>query len=103
MTSLSTPPTSTAHGSASPSARAHQAVQVMLALDRDILQVVLARTVAAMLHDGLGAALEHFASDGELDTEAILDELDRVEVPFEEEAWVDALARFVLFKSGDRS
>ncbi len=33
----------------------------------------------------------------------ILDELDRVEVPFEQEAWVDALARFVLFTSGDRS
>lgn len=40
---------------------------------------------------------------GELDAEAILDELDRVEVPFEQEAWVDALARFVLFTSGDRS
>jgi hypothetical protein len=56
-----------------------------------------------MLHDGPGTALERFAFAGELNAEAILDELDRVEVPFEEEAWVDALARFVLFTSGGRS
>ncbi|WP_342037515.1 hypothetical protein [Brevibacterium ammoniilyticum] len=75
----------------------------MLALDRDVLQVAFARTVAGMLHDGPGTALERFAVTGDLDAEAILDELDRVEVPFEEEAWVDALARFVLFTSGERS
>lgn len=75
----------------------------MLALDREALQVTFARTVAAMLHDGPGTALERFAFTGELDAEALLDELDRVEVPFEEEAWVDALARYVLFTSGGRS
>jgi hypothetical protein len=75
----------------------------MLALDRDLLQIAFARSVAAMLHDGPGTALERFAFAGELNAEAILDELDRVEVPFEEEAWVDALARFVLFTSGGRS
>lgn len=103
MTSKSSSTTSTAHGAAASPAKAHRAVQTMLALDRDVLQVAFARTVAAMLHDGTGTALERFAVTGDLDAEAILDELDRVEVPFEEEAWVDALARFVLFTSGGRS
>lgn len=75
----------------------------MLAFDRETLQVILARTVAAVLHDGPGTALERFAYTGDMDAEAILAELDRVEVPFEEEAWVDALARLVLFTNGDRS
>ena len=103
MTSTSTSTPSTTQGSGASSARARRAVQTMLALDRDVLQVAFARTVAAMLHDGPGTALERFAFAGQLDAEAILDELDRVEVPFEEEAWVDALARFVLFTSGGRS
>lgn len=85
------------------SARTQDAVTAMLALDRDQLQIAFARSVAAMLHDVPGTALERFAFAGELNAEAILDELDRVEVPFEEEAWVDALARFVLFTSGGRS
>lgn len=103
MTSKSSSTTSTTHGATASPAKAHRAVQTMLALDRDVLQVAFARTVAAMLHDGPGTALERFAATGDLDAEAILDELDRVEVPFEEEAWVDALARFVLFNSGERS
>lgn len=85
------------------SAQMRRAVQTMLSFDREALQVAFARIVAAMLHDGRGTALERFAFAGEIDTEAILAELDRVAVPFEEEAWVDALARFVLFTSGDRS
>ena len=93
----------TARHEVAPSTRAHRAVENMLALDRESLQVAFARTVAAMLHDGPGTALERFAFTGELDAEALLDELDRVEVPFEEEAWVDALARYVLFTSGGRS
>lgn len=102
MTSPTTTST-TAHHEAAPSTRARRAVENMLALDRESLQAAFARTVAAMLHDGPGTALERFAFTGELDAEALLDELDRVEVPFEEEAWVDALARYVLFTSGDRS
>lgn len=91
------------HASATPPAKAERAMQAVLALDNEATQVALARTVAGLLHDGPGTALERFAFTGELDAEAILDELDRVEVPFEEEAWVDALARYVLFTSGGRS
>lgn len=102
-TSPSTSSTSTARANTMPETKAEQAMQAMLALDGEARQVVLARAVAGMLHDGPGTALERFAFTGELDAEAILDELDRVEVPFEEEAWVDALARYVLFTSGDRT
>lgn len=103
MTTKSSSTTSTAHATTASPANTQRAVQTMLALDREALQVTVARTVAAMLHDRPGTTLERFASTGDLDAEAILDELDRVEVPFEEEAWVDALARFVLFSSGGRS
>lgn len=103
MTSPTTTSPSTARNKATPTTRTRRAVENMLALDREALQVAFARTVAAMLHDGPGTALERFAFTGDLDAEALLDELDRVEVPFEEEAWVDALARYVLFTSGGRS
>lgn len=98
---MTTPPAP--HNNAAPPASVTRAMQTLLTLDRDTLQATLARTVAATLHDGPGTALEHFATTGELDTESILDELDRVEVPFEEEAWVDALARHLLFTRGGRS
>lgn len=100
--SLSTS-SSTAHARTDSSAKARRAVQTLLELDRETLQIAFARMFAGLLHDGPGSALERFAFAGELNAEAILDELDRVEVPFEEEAWVDALARFVLFTSGERS
>lgn len=72
----------------------------MLALDPEVQQATLARVIAATLHDGPGTALEHFAATGELDATALLDELNSVAVPFEQEAWVDALARYVLFTRG---
>ncbi|RRJ85676.1 hypothetical protein EG850_12195 [Gulosibacter macacae] len=83
--------------------KARQTIDLLLTLDPDAQQLTLARLVAATLHDGRGTALERFAATGKLDHAAVLDELDRVRVPFEQEAWVDALARHILFASGGRS
>ena len=77
-----------------------RALTAMRALEGNALQSALARTVAAMLCDDPTSALDRFATTGALDAEAVLDELDQVQVPFEEEAWIDALARFVLFTTG---
>lgn len=79
---------------------ARDVISLMLAIDPEAQQRTLARIIAATLHGGPGTALERFAATGDLDTAAVLDELDHVTVPFEQEAWVDALARHVLFASG---
>jgi hypothetical protein len=79
-----------------------QAVSFMVSLGRPELQKALAQVIAGAIADTEHVAMQQFAATGEIDTEALLDELDHVEVPFEQEAWVDALARFVLFTSGGR-
>ncbi|MDX2375640.1 hypothetical protein M4I32_02360 [Microbacterium sp. LRZ72] len=56
----------------------------------------LARLIAASIHDGAGSALERFAATGLLDAEAALSELNDVRVPWEREAWVDALGRYII-------
>lgn len=81
-------------------ATARDIIQLMLVLDPEAQQATLARVIAATLHDGPGTALEQFAATGNLDATALLDELNSVAVPFEQEAWVDALARYALFTRG---
>jgi hypothetical protein len=85
------------------SQKAQQIIELTLALDPEAQAVTLARIIAATLHDGKGTALERFAATGELQHEAALNELNYARVPFEQEAWVDALARHILFTVGDRS
>lgn len=79
------------------------AVTLMVSLGRPELQKAMAQVIAGAIADTDHAAMQQFAATGEIDTEALLDELDHIEVPFEQEAWVDALARYVLFASGGRS
>jgi len=78
------------------------AVTFMVGLQRPELQKTLAQVIAGAIADTSHTAMQRFAATGEIDTEALLDELDRIEVAFEEEAWVDTLARYVLFTSGGR-
>lgn len=84
-------------------ARAADLIQMGLAIDPGARSQTLARLIAASLHGGPGTALERFAATGRLDTEAALDELNHVQVPIEEEPWVDALGRFILLASGELS
>lgn len=81
----------------------HRAVNFMVTLGRPELQKALAQVIAGAIADTEHVAMQQFAATGEIATEALLDELDHIEVPFEQEAWVDALARYVLFTSGGRS
>lgn len=79
------------------------AINLLVDLTRPEQQKALAQVIAGAIADTEHVAMQQFAATGGLDPEALLDELDRVEVPFEQEAWLDALARFVLFTSGGRS
>ena len=105
MTSLSTSNTTGRFTKTKPLSReeGRGAINLLTALPRPELQKALAQVIAGAIADSEHIAMQQFASTGELNAEALLDELDRVEVPFEEEAWVDALARFALFTSGGRS
>lgn len=79
------------------------AVTFMVSLGRPELQKAMAQVIAGAIADTDDTAMQQFAATGEIDTEAFLDELDHIEVPFEQEAWVDALARYVLFTSGGQA
>lgn len=68
--------------------------------DTTVADEGIARLLAATLHNGPGAALERFASTGELDAEAALRELGDVTVPIEREGWVDALGHYIITKGG---
>lgn len=70
------------------------------ASDRPIIDVGLARRIAAALQERAGGALEHFARTGTLDANSALDELNEVRLPLERETWIDALGQFIL--EGDR-
>ena len=85
------------------SEKAKQIIELALLLDPEARGIAVARIIAATLHDGAGTALEHFAATGHLDAESVLNELNDVCVPFEQEAWVDALARHILFSKGGQS
>ncbi|MGF2948231.1 hypothetical protein [Microbacterium alcoholitolerans] len=82
---------------------ARQLVEIGLAMDREARSETLARLIAASLHGGPGSTLEHFAATGELSPQAALVELNELQVPLEQEGWVDALGRFILATAGGRS
>lgn len=85
------------------SRKAQEIIELTLALDPEAQAVTLARVIAATLHGGTGTALERFAATGKLQHEAALNELNHVRVPFEQEAWVDALARHIILTAGGTS
>ncbi|GEK80127.1 hypothetical protein [Agrococcus baldri] len=95
--------TSTISAAPDQSDRARDIITLLLALDIEDQQTTLARVIAASVHDGPGTALEQFAGTGQLDAARALDEIDDLRVPFEQEAWVDALSRHVIFARGARS
>lgn len=102
------------HGSASPagrriadvmrlidqSERATITINTWLSFDQEAQDTLLARLIAATLHDGLGTALETFAATGELNAEQALQELNKAHIPLEREGWVDALGRHILATGG---
>lgn len=71
-------------------------LDVWIEADPEAQDESLARLIAATVHDGSGSALERFAATGSLDAEAALSELNDVRVPWEREAWVDALGRYII-------
>ncbi|RWZ78501.1 MAG: hypothetical protein EOT05_01985 [Candidatus Microsaccharimonas sossegonensis] len=83
-------------------AHAQVVISTWLALTPDRQNQLLARLIAATVHDGAGGALERFAGTGHLDAEKALDELNDVRVPIEREAWVDLLGQYII-TSGGRS
>lgn len=84
------------------SAHAQVVISTWLALTPDRQNQLLARLIAATVHDGAGSALERFARTGHLDAEQALEELNDVHVPIEREAWVDLLGQHII-TSGGRS
>lgn len=88
------------------SRQAQELIELGLALDPEARSVALARLIAAAIHPGTGSALQVFASSGFLEQNDMLDELNHVQVPLEQEAWIDALGRFILLhrsRRGERS
>jgi hypothetical protein len=83
--------------------KATQVITLMLSLDPEAQSHTLARIIAATVHDGPGTALGRFASTGHLDPETTLEELNDVRVPLEREDWIDALGRYILLTTGERS
>ena len=105
MTSLSTTNTTEQHRVAEPfsTEEIRGAITLLVDLPRSEQQKALARIIAGAIANTEHTAMQRFATTGAFDTEALLHELEQIEVPFEQEAWVDALARFVLFTSGGRT
>lgn len=80
--------------------RARELVEVWLTLDHEAQDIALARIIAASIHAGPGTALERFAATGTLNAEAALEEINQAQVPFEREAWLDSLGRFIIATGG---
>lgn len=80
--------------------RANQLIELWLTLDVEAQEATLARIIAASVHPGPGSALERFAGNGELNAQAALEEINQARVPLEQEAWLDSLGRFILFRGG---
>lgn len=80
--------------------RARQLIELGLALDPEARSETLARLIAGTVHGGTDTALCWFAGSGELRPEEALDELNRLQVPYEQEGWVDALGRYILSHGG---
>ena len=83
--------------------KARQLIELGLAMDPEARSETLARLIAASLHSGPGSALEAFAASGQLDRQRMLQELNGLRIPLDQEAWVDALGRFILATAGGRS
>ncbi|MDQ1138465.1 hypothetical protein QE410_003264 [Microbacterium sp. SORGH_AS 1204] len=94
MHSLTKTPVITATNS---SHRAEQLIELGLSLDPEARSEAVARLIAATIHDGSDTALHRFAGTGELQHQKALEELTDVIVPFEQEGWVDALGRHILY------
>lgn len=83
--------------------KARQLIELGMAMDPEARSETLARLIAGSVHGGADTALCRFAGTGELRPEEALAELNHVRVPFAQEAWVDALGRFILATAGGRS
>lgn len=83
--------------------KARQLIELGLAMDPEARSETLARLIAGSVHGGTDTALCRFAGTGEINPEATLTELNGLRVPFEQEAWVDALGRYILSTAGGRS
>lgn len=83
--------------------KARQLIEMGLALDPEARSETLARLIAGSVHGGLDTALCWFAATGELRPEIALAELNDLQVPFEQECWVDALGRYIIATTGARS
>ncbi len=83
--------------------RARELIEIGLAMDAESRSETLARLIAASLHGGPSTALEAFAATGRLDKQQMLQEVNDLRVPLEQEGWVDALGRYILQGAGGRS
>lgn len=90
-------------GAPDQSDHARHLIELGLAMDPEARSETLARLIAASLHNGPGSAVEAFASTGYLNQQQMLQELNDLRVPLDQEGWVDALGRFILATAGDRS
>lgn len=94
MTSTTTP------RSLDQTTKARELIEIWLTLDIEAQDSALARLIAAAIHPGQGSALERFAGTGSLDGQAMLHELNQLQVPLEREHWLDTLGRHVLLHGG---
>lgn len=83
--------------------KARQLIEIGLAMDPEARSETLARLIAASLHQGVGTALERFASTGVLSRQDALNELNQLRVPLEQEGWIDGLGRYILATARGRS
>jgi len=98
-----TPTITTTTAAPDQSERASQIVDLWLTLDVEAQHETLARLIAATVHPGPGSALERFAGTGHLDHQSALEEVNAARVPLEQEDWLDALGRYILYAAGARS
>lgn len=80
--------------------KARQLIEMGLAMDPEARSETLARLIAGSVHGGFATALCWFAATGELRPETALAELNDLQVPLEQECWVDALGRYILATGG---
>lgn len=97
---MNTSSTHSTHTWSKPEDKIHELIELWIYAEPEAQDESLARLIAATLHDGPGTALEQFAATGTLEAQNALEELNRVRVPLEHEAWVDALGRYILAHGG---
>lgn len=86
----------TTTASADAANQARDVIELGLAMDPEARSETLARLIAATVHGGFGSTLERFAATGDLDAESALHELNELQVPLDQEGWIDALGRYIL-------